>query len=496
MADKSIIIIGAGMGGVASGIYGQLNGFRTQIFEMHTLPGGQCTAWKRKGYTFDVCIHHLFGCDPSARLYDLWHELGAMPRELVPTKECVSVASPGGKLFRDYYDLETLKQHLEELSPSDVKIIDEYVQAIRSMLGRDAMGEMMMGSTGAKLLALPALLASMKWAKTTMQQYAERFSDPFLRRAFALLEYSILEVPMIVHLAKHAYGCTGALQWPAGGSLEFARSLEKRYQELGGEIHYRQKVVRILTENARAVGVRLEDGSEHRADLVISDADGRKTILDLLEGKYRDERIRGYCAEPADETSWAVHVFLGVNRDLSAEPSALVLLLEEPVTIAGHRNESVEMQMYGFDKTIAPPGKGVIKVELVSSYSYWKKLYADRPRYEEEKQKVAQQVIDLLGNHFAGIKDQVDVVDVPTLMTWERYMGGSHGFVGMPNKKVNILASALGKGWEMTLPGLSQFYLVGQWATSAGSLFSNALSGRTAVKTICKQQGKKFVTQP
>ncbi len=496
MAEESIIIIGAGMGGLAAGIYGQRNGFQTQIFEMHTLPGGQCTAWKRRGYTFDVCIHHLFGCDPSSRIYDLWREMGAMPRELVLTQECASVASPEGKLFRDYYDLQTLQRHLEELSPRDSKVIEEYVGAIRSMIGKDHMGEMMMGSSAGKLRALPALLASMKWSKTTMQRYAGRFADPFLRRAFPLLEYSIPEVPMIVHLAKHAYGYMNAVQWPVGGSLEFTRSIEKRYKELGGTVHYRQKAVKILTEGNRAVGVRLADGSEHRADVVISDADGRKTILDLLEGKYVDERIKGYCAEPADETSWAVHVFLGVNRDLSAEPSALVLLLEQPVTIAGHTHESIEMQMYGFDNTMAPEGRGVIKVELVSSYHYWKELYADRPRYDDEKQKVAQQVIDLLANRFAGIKNQVEVIDVPTLMTWERYMGGSHGFMGMPNKEVNILASAFGKGWEMTLPGLSNFYMVGQWATSAGSLFSNALSGRTAIKTLCKQQGKKFTAQP
>lgn len=161
----------------------------------------------------------------------------------------------------------------------------------------------------------------------------------------------------------------------------------------------------------------------------------------------------------------------------------------------GFRTQVFEMQMYGFDKTMAPEGKGVIKVELVSSCRYWKELYADRPRYDEEKQKVAQQVIDLLENRFAGIKDQVEVIDVPTLMTWERYMGGTHGFAGMPHKKVDILASAFGKGWEMTLPGLSNFYMVGQWATSAGSLFSNALSGRTAIKTICRQQGRRFITE-
>jgi phytoene dehydrogenase-like protein len=46
--QKSIIIIGAGMGGLASGIFGQLNGYRTQIFEMHTIPGGSAQAGKEK----------------------------------------------------------------------------------------------------------------------------------------------------------------------------------------------------------------------------------------------------------------------------------------------------------------------------------------------------------------------------------------------------------------------------------------------------------------
>ena len=42
--DKSIIIIGAGIAGLAAGCYGQMNGYNTQIFEMHDLPGGLCTA--------------------------------------------------------------------------------------------------------------------------------------------------------------------------------------------------------------------------------------------------------------------------------------------------------------------------------------------------------------------------------------------------------------------------------------------------------------------
>ena len=90
---KQIIIIGAGMGGLAAGIYGRMNGYETQIFEMHPGPGGQCASWKRKGYTFDACIHHFFGCKPGSSVNNVWNELGAMPRELVPIGDCAAVAS-------------------------------------------------------------------------------------------------------------------------------------------------------------------------------------------------------------------------------------------------------------------------------------------------------------------------------------------------------------------------------------------------------------------
>jgi phytoene dehydrogenase-like protein len=490
--NKSIIIIGAGMGGLSAGCYGQMNGYNTQIFEMHTLPGGQCTSWKRKGYTFDACIHHLFGCSPSSKIYQLWHELGAMPREMVRPADCTSVLSPGGNLFMDYYDLDRLEDHLHRLSPVDSKPIKEYIDAIKSFAKSDLMGEMMLGSAWGLTKMLPSIPATIKWFRTTMQQFAERFSDPFLKRAFPLLVYSAPSVPVAMHLVRHAYGINMALQWPVGGALEFARSIEKRYKDLGGTVHYRSRVEKILVDKDKAVGVKLADGSEHRADIIISNADGRKTIMDMLDGKYINERIRSHCAEPADETNWAAHVFLGVIRDLSQEPSALIMLLDKPVTIANRKNDSLEMQLYGFDKTMAPEDKGIIKVELVSGYSYWKQLYTDKQKYEEEKQKVAGQVIDILENYFHGIKNQIEVMDVPTLMTWERVMGGTHGFNNLPNRKFSFIGGLRGGGGERTLPGLSNFYFVGVWASMSPSLFGNALSGRKTIETLCGNDGRKF----
>lgn len=145
------------MGGLASGIYGQANGYKTTIFEQHSLPGGQCASWKRKGYTFDACIHHLYGCADGSGINRLWRETGAMPRELAPTLECASVAAPDGTLFRDYYDLDTLKEHLLELAPEDRHAIDEYVKVMPRFIDPDFFDEAMTGSRLELMKMTPAV---------------------------------------------------------------------------------------------------------------------------------------------------------------------------------------------------------------------------------------------------------------------------------------------------------------------------------------------------
>jgi phytoene dehydrogenase-like protein len=386
-----------------------------------------------------------------------------------------------------------MRDHLLTLAPRDRTMIEDYLNGIDLCLRKDLTGTMIFDGMAGMLGAFPLLWRLRTFLTPTLAQYGARFSDPLLRRGVPQLLYSTPESPLLVHLIRHAHGAQGGIGWPISGATAFACSIAKRYTDLGGQVHYGHRVVKILTDDHRAVGIRLDDGTEVRADYVISDADGRKTIQEMLDGRFLDDRIRRYCAEPDDETHWAVHVFLGVNRDLSKEPSSLVMLLDDPIEIARHTCHSVEMQIYGFDQTMAPAGKGVIKVELVSQYSYWNRLAADRQRYEEEKDRIADLVIGLLERRFPGLRSQVEVVDVPTLLTWERFMGGTHGFANMPKKPFNVMKSMTGH-LEASLPGLERFFFVGAWATSAGALFMNALSGRTIIRRICREQGQRFIT--
>lgn len=491
---KSIIIIGAGMGGLAAGVYGRLNGFDTRIYEANYRPGGQCVSWKCGEYTFDACIHHLMGCSPKLKLNKFWKEIGALPAELVYTQECVSVMSPDGRVFFDYYDTDALEKHLLELSPQDKEVIREYINGIREAASYDLMGDMASGNLPGMLAHLPYILKNIKYFRITMEEFAKRFKDPFLQKAFPLLIYSNPSLPVFLHLMRHASGCHGDIAWPAGASAAFVDGIVSRYKALGGSLSCRKKVEKILTDNGRAVGVRLQDGTEDFADYVISNADGRKTLLEMLEGKYMDDRLRAYCAEPDDMTEFALTVYLGVARDLSEEPSSMIILLEGPVTIAGEEFHSLEIQSYGFDKTMAPEGKGVIKAEFRSSYSYWKELSEDRKKYEAEKQRVAKQVTGLLEQRFPGVAGQVEAVDVSTILTWERFMGGTHGFANYPKKKMSFTGGFFGNK-DMFIPGLGNFYFAGNWATSAGALFLNAMSGKNVIKKICKKEGRGFAVK-
>ena len=130
---KDIIIIGAGVAGLSTGCYGQMNGYRTEIFEMHDKPGGLCTAWQRRDYTIDGCIHWLVGTRPDSAFRRLWDELGALEgTEIINHEEFTRAEAPDGKALILYADADRLEQHLKELAPEDAGLIEEFTTAIRA----------------------------------------------------------------------------------------------------------------------------------------------------------------------------------------------------------------------------------------------------------------------------------------------------------------------------------------------------------------------------
>lgn len=94
-------IIGAGIAGISTGCYLQMNGYDTQIFEMGKLPGGLCTSWKKEDYIFDGCIHWLTGTKSGSPFYFMWDELGVLKERNVIYPEVFKQTEFGDKVFTD-----------------------------------------------------------------------------------------------------------------------------------------------------------------------------------------------------------------------------------------------------------------------------------------------------------------------------------------------------------------------------------------------------------
>ena len=502
--SKSVIIIGGGLTGLSAGCYLRMNGYNTSIFEMHNKTGGVCTGWKRKDYTFDGAMHWLVGTKPGTSFYGIWEELGAAKGWKVYDHDRFSIVEcSGGKTFTFYSDLDRLEQHMLEIAPEDTGVIQDFTGTIRK-LGKmdipvDKAPELYRFTDMFKLFGYLQFMSVMKkWGKVTTAEFSKRFKNPVLREAFTtsmVSEEEGIKFPLLFMLFTFAWLDQKMAGYLVGGGLELSQRIEKRYLDLGGELHVSSHVSRILVENGKAAGIKLEDGREVRGDIVLSTADGHTTLFEMLEGKYMDVKTRAFYENPQLFPP-LVYISLGVNRnfpEITPSVSGLVFPVSEPVIVAGKEHRRMNIQTYTFDPTLAPAGKTVLKTQFSTNYDYWQKLRQEPERYKAEKEAIASQVIDRLDKRYPGFAGQVEAIDVATPMTWVRYTGnwkGSYEGWLLQGADFNLHMSK-------TMPGLENFYMAGQWVEPGGGMPTAAMSGRNVTQLICHKDKKKFVaTKP
>lgn len=495
-SQKTVIIIGAGIAGLSTGIYAQMNGYRSRIYELHTIPGGVLTAWKRKGYLIDGCVDRLAGSSPRyPRLYRYWQEIGLIQgRQIFDPEVFFRVENRHGQAFNLYCDADRLEQHMLALAPEDEKTIREMCEAIRKfrvMRGGSADPNFLQNFKN-RLQMMSIMPHIIRYGKMTMKDLGELFQSPLLRKAFseAIWEPNISALALLITLSNMNDKTSG---YPLGGSLPMALAVAKRYRSLGGEIHYKARVSKILIENHCAVGVRLEDGREERADVVISAADGHATLFQMLEDRYTPEEFRAMYADWARITP-LVYIGLGVNRifdECKGITGGLLFEVNPPLCVAGKPVEHLHVKIYDFDPCLAPRGKTVLTVPIPTDYAYWSRLYgdgSDRALYLAEKERVAREVIQRLDLRFPGLAAQVEMVDVATPVTYEHYTGNWQGCYEGWQPTPYAMRTTISK----TLPGLDNFYMVGQWVFAGGGLPCGVITGRQVVQEMCRKDGSRF----
>lgn len=485
---KKVIVVGGGIAGLTAGIYARQSGFDAVILEMHSIPGGNSTSWRRKGYLFEGGMHWLVGSSPDSLLHAVWKETGALQENnpVYNRDPFITYLDQDGPICL-YRDTERLRRHLRETAPNDRKAIDRLIRDIRlfskvSMPVTDIKGVQVKRKTVPPLKMLPAIAKALPRMNRLNQmsagEYISQFTHPGLRTLLGAV------VNRTDYTATSTLFTLGGLSandsgYPKGGSLRMAQNMADTFTGLGGVIRYNSRVEKVNVKEGRACGVTV-GGQTLEADAVIVTADTLSAIDHLFSEPLHEPWMDEMRAETTPIN--CVFIGLGIRADLSQLPENFLIPLAEPFRAGGQELHTLMLSQYANFQGYAPEGCTAATCALSMErdcYEEWKAA-KENGTYEQKKQELAEAFISLLAQAVPQTAGKVEVWDVATPLTYERYCGTWHG------SWMSVMKPGFKRQSYPCKPAsIDGLYFAGQRMTLPGGLPVAVTTGRTAAQYLC-----------
>ena len=499
-----VVVIGAGISGLSAGIYAARAGFDVTIVEQHNIPGGLSTSWSRKGYYFEGGMHWLTGSRQDLPLNKIWHETGALqdnnPIEL--RDPLYNLIDENGKTISICRDIAKFQQSLIAYAPEDKYRIKRMCRSIKAftklhMMVFDERGckckTPVKINMGEIMAMLPAVIRVPYLKNTSYMEYVSKFRNKNLRHLLAsVIGYRYNALSFIYTLGSFASGDCG---YPAGGSIRMANNMLETYKKLGGKILFKTKAENVHVEDYEVRGVEVSgSGSgaaagetcELEADAVIVSQDARAAVDSLFDTMIDEPWVNNMRRKAVTEQN--IFIGMGVKADLSRLPYCCVFPLEKPFEYAGCKWNELRVYNYAAYKEHAPEGGTALTCLLIGeSYGFWKAAKADGS-YKDKKKELADLFVKEVSKFIPEIGQALEVIDVATPCTYERYTGSYEG----------SWMSVWEKGgkqynYPQALDGIFGVYFAGQRIQMPGGLPIAVYTGRQAVQYLCRDFGEEFM---
>ena len=321
------------------------------------------------------------------------------------------------------------------------------------------------------------------------QDYAQRFKHPAIRESLA----SFLpegHSASSIFFALSAF-TKGQASVPLGGSRALALRMASRYLSLGGDIRTGCAVRELITDGGSVVGARDSRGEIHRGDYFVGACDAHFFYHELLGGRYTDKRFESRFEDPTNyPLASQVLVALGLEGALDDLPRSISFPVE-PLRLLGEPVERLNVTHFSHEPDFAPAGHTLLTCainQFHDDYEAWRELSTDRSAYEEEKWRIGEEVKRALIARFPRMADGIEVLDVASPMTYERYCNAYRGafMAFLPTTDSKAMAH------PGTIAGLDNTFLTGQWLQPPGGLPPAAITGKHTIYRICGAEGLDF----
>lgn len=318
MNKQTAIIVGSGFGGLGSAALLAKAGWSVTVLEKNEMVGGRASYFKAKGFTFDMGPSWYLMPDVFEHFFELLDE---DVNKLLKLKKL----GPSYRIFyKDidqkvdiYSDLKKDLPTIEKIEPGAGEALKRYLDQAGYQYGvakdrfmyknydsaRDFLTREM-ATEGRKLSVFSSMDKYVgKFFKTDQMQKIMQYPLVFLGS-------SPFNTPAIYNIMSHIDFNMG-VYYPQGGIYKITEALAGVAKKHGAKLKVNTAVKKIIVKDGRAVGVKLENGKELFADIVISNADIYHTEQKLLEEQYRTKSKKYW--EKRTLAPSALIMYLGVK---------------------------------------------------------------------------------------------------------------------------------------------------------------------------------------
>jgi phytoene desaturase len=296
MKKNTVIVIGAGIGGITAAIHLAKCGLQVTVIEKNDHPGGRCDRISQEGHHFDTGPTLLV----MPRLYEAeFAALGASMHELLDLQRVdptYHLVFDDGSRLALTSDIKSLQEQLEAFEPGSFQGLLRYLEegCRHYQLGIEKLvyPDFRKPADFFKLSNLPLL----HQVKPLVKHYANMsnyFDDPRLKSAFTFQDVymglSPFDAPATFSMMPYTELAHG-VWYPKGGMYRVVEALMFLARQAGVEFVFNTAVERIDIQGKRACGVVI-DGKKVAADAVLANADLPYVYQNLLQQDGQSKKL-------------------------------------------------------------------------------------------------------------------------------------------------------------------------------------------------------------